>query len=246
MEHELQRHLMDLAGRCIKLGSPTVSVFLSPAEQAETSMLRLPQGCELQFYGGDAQCERRLAVFFPDYYPAEDINTDRMLAALSIRTGGEVTHRDILGAVLATGLKRNAIGDIRVFGNRSFLFVLPQVVMVLKLELQKVAKYHAAVEAVPLSLVPELKLSEREISATVMSLRLDAVTAALFSLSRTKAAEQIRAGNVSLNYVACLHCDAELQEGAMISLRGHGKGVLFEIGGNSRKGRTFIKLHRYQ
>lgn len=246
MENDLQRHLLDLAGRCVKLGTPTSSVFLSPAEQAEAGMLYLPDGCELLFFGGDDECERRIAVFFPDYFSAEELSTDGLLAALSISTGGEVTHRDILGSVLATGVKRSAVGDIRTFGNQSYLFVLPQLVMALKLELQKVARYHATIEEVPLKQVPALKLSVREITATVMSLRLDAVTAALFSLSRTKAAEQIRAGNVSLNYVECPHCDAELHEGATISLRGHGKGILKEIGGNSRKGRTFIKLARYQ
>ena len=80
---------------------------------------------------------------------------------------------------------------------------------------------------------------------TVKSLRLDAVAGNLFGLSRTAAAELIRAGAVSLNYVPCLRVDAPISEGDVLSIRGRGKGAVTAIGGQSRKDRTFLEAELY-
>ena len=77
------------------------------------------------------------------------------------------------------------------------------------------------------------------------SLRLDAVAGAMFGLSRTAAAEQIRLGLVSLNYLPCERTDAPVKEGDVISLRGRGKGCLAEVGGRSKKDRLFVTAQVY-
>jgi len=80
----------------------------------------------------------------------------------------------------------------------------------------------------------------------VMSMRLDAVTAGMFSLSRTECAKQIALGNVSLNHVQCLKTDSGVKEGDIISLRGSGKGSITGTGGTSRKGRLFVYAEIYK
>ena len=82
------------------------------------------------------------------------------------------------------------------------------------------------------------------VSFTVQSRRLDAVTAGLFHVSRTTAAELIRLGSVSLNYVPCLHTDAAIRDGDVISVRGKGKGTVTDTGGRSRKDRIFVTAER--
>ena len=98
------------------------------------------------------------------------------------------------------------------------------------------------VTARPLSLAeipaPERKVKEKSFS--VQSLRLDAVVGGLFDLSRTEAARQIAAGNVSLNYELSIKTDSPVREGDILSLRGRGKGKITGTGGTSRKGRLFV------
>ena len=74
----------------------------------------------------------------------------------------------------------------------------------------------------------------------------DALAAGMFRLSRTEAARQIEAGNLSLNYAECLKCDAPVSAGDILSLRGAGKGRVSEIGGSSRKGRLFVTAEVYK
>ena len=86
----------------------------------------------------------------------------------------------------------------------------------------------------------------KETTFSVKSLRIDAVAAGMFNISRTSAAEAIGAGLVSLNYGECLKSDAPVKEGDIISLRGKGKGTLLVIGGKSRKDRIFVTCGVYK
>ena len=81
--------------------------------------------------------------------------------------------------------------------------------------------------------------------AGLSSLRLDAVAASGFSLSRGRAAELISSGKFQLNHRECLKPDRPVAEGDVISCRGLGKCVVKEGGGPSKKGRIMIGLERY-
>ena len=85
----------------------------------------------------------------------------------------------------------------------------------------------------------------KEIRDTVAALRLDAVMASGFSLSRGKAADLIGAGRVQLNHRECLKGDRAVAEGDVITCRGLGKCTVAQVGGRSKKGRILIGLERY-
>ena len=77
------------------------------------------------------------------------------------------------------------------------------------------------------------------------SLRLDAVMATGFSLSRGKAADVISAGRVEVNHALCLKSDRTVTQGDVLTCRGLGKCVLTEVNGLSKKGRVMIVMERY-
>ena len=78
-----------------------------------------------------------------------------------------------------------------------------------------------------------------------MSLRLDAVAASGFRLSRGRAAALIQSGRVQVNWMECVKPDRLLEEGDTVSARGCGKFRLTAVGGLSKKGRTAITIKRY-
>ena len=77
------------------------------------------------------------------------------------------------------------------------------------------------------------------------ALRLDAVAAAAFHLSRGKAADLISSGRLTLNYKECLKADRTVAAGDVLACRGLGKCVVKEVPGLSKKGRIMIVLERY-
>ena len=91
--------------------------------------------------------------------------------------------------------------------------------------------------------IPQARV--RELRDTVMRLRLDAVAATGFGLSRTKAAELIASGRVQVNHRECTKGDQMLNQGDVVTARGFGKFELSQVGGQSRKGRTAIVVKRY-
>ena len=158
---------------------------------------------------------------------------------------GTPGHRDYMGAILGMGIGREWLGDIWVDENIAYIFCLPSVQRHL-LSIDKVGRIGVKAESIELEKIPAPKRQVKEVSFSVMSMRLDAVVAGMFSISRTEAAKQINQGNVSFNYQEMLKTDCPVSAGDIISLRGAGKGKISGTGGNSRKGRLFVYAEIYK
>lgn len=237
---ELLKRAEDLASRAEKTGSVTHTAFLTPAEQYLLRSFRPRADCSVVFSGGVAGTERQCAFFLPDWMdeaefdPSETIRCIRLTAHF-----GAPGHRDYLGALLGMGVGREWIGDILIQDSVAHVFCLQSVEAHL-LGIEKVGRCGVKTAAVALADVPVPERKVKELSFTVQSPRLDAVLSGLFHLSRTQAAERIRAGDASLNYAECLRPDAEIRPGDIVSLRGYGKAAVKDLGGQSRKGRTYL------
>ena len=237
---ELLTRARDLAERCERSGTVCVSGFLSPAEQHElqTRLGYIP--CGLVFHGGGENCERAAAFFLPDYMTEDMLDVSEYLCAMKLKAYfGQPGHRDYMGALLGMGIGREWLGDIQVEGDTAYVFCMKSVLRHL-LSIEKAGRYTVKASQVPLEEVPARKVETESVSFSVMSPRLDAVAAGLFHLSRTEAAKQIAAGNVSRNYGQCLKADCIVKEGDILSLKGKGKGSISGMGGTSRKGRLFV------
>ena len=243
---ELLRRAEDLARRCQKTGAVTHTGFLTPAESCAIAQWasRGPGfTATVLLRGGGEENERKVAFFLPEWEDAEAFDPGAYLCAVEATARfGEPGHRDYLGAVLGLGVQREWIGDIVTEGGSAWIFCLPSVKEHLLLNLDKVGRWGVKTREVALSAVPARKMALRETVFSVKSLRLDAVCAGMFGLSRGVAAEAIAQELVSLNYASCRKPDAPVRTGDVISLRGKGKAYVLEAGEKeTRKGRLFVK-----
>ena len=244
--NDLLRRAEDLRERCERSGTLTHTGFLTPAERYRLENWAKHSGVRLLFSGGGPDCERTVAFFLPDWMDEDAFAPEEYLTALRITSYyGKPGHRDYMGAILGMGIGREWLGDIRVEDELAYVFCLPSVLRHL-LSIDKVGRVSVKAEELPLSAVPVPERKVQELSFSVMSMRLDAIAAGMFHLSRTEAARQIEAGALSLNYEACLKTDKTVQEGDILSLRGAGKGKILGTGGTSRKGRLFVYAEVYQ
>ena len=85
----------------------------------------------------------------------------------------------------------------------------------------------------------------KEIRATVASLRLDAIVAAGFGISRSRAADDISSDKVKLNWQSAGSASKNVRQGDVLSMRGRGRVEVTEVRGQTKKGRTVVVLHRY-
>ena len=241
---EFIKRIEDLRERARRRGIVTKTGFLTPAEQY--ALKQYCVGDDLLLTGGQPDCERQAAFFLPEYMGPEGLDLAEHIRAVKLEAHfGTPGHRDYLGAILGLGVGRESLGDIRIFGEVAYIFCLPTVEPLLLEDLKKVGRVSVTVSACPLLDVPAAVLRVKTLSFTVKSLRLDAVTGAMFGLSRTAVAELIRLGAASLNYAVTDRTDAPVKAGDVISLRGHGKGCLKSVGGRSKKDRLFAEAEIY-
>ena len=237
---ELLKRADDLAARCEKTGSVTHTVFLTPAEQYALRSFRPRGDCRMVFSGGVDGAERQCAFFLPDWMEEDAFDPSETIRCIRITAHfGAPGHRDYLGALLGMGVGREWIGDILIQDSVAHMLCIRSVEAHL-LGIEKVGRCGVKTAEIALENVPVPERKVKEMSFTVQSPRLDAVLSGLFHLSRTQAAERIRAGDASLNYAECLRPDAEIRPGDIVSLRGYGKAEIKDLGGQSRKGRTYL------
>lgn len=244
---ELLRRAEDLARRAERSGCVTHTNFLTPAERVQLeNWAKFRADCRLVFSGGRPECERTVAFFLPDYLETEDFAPGEYLRAMRLTARfGSPGHRDYMGALLGMGIGREWLGDIWVQENTAYIFCLPSVLRHL-LSIEMVGRYGVKTEELALEDVPAPQRKVQQKSFSVQSPRLDAVVAGMFNLSRTEAARQIAAGNVSINYQLSDKPDSAVKEGDILSLRGAGKGCVTGTGGTSRKGRLFVYAEIYR
>ena len=235
----------DLAGRAVKKGC-AASRFLTPAEaQSIAAQFKRRTDVVLVFDGGFEGAERVRAVFLNAVWG--ECDRAGLFAALKItyRPQDSLRHRDILGALMALGVERDTFGDIMADKQPAVLVCLPELGGYIIDNLTQAGRVGVSVSAISLDDLPAKTEDYTIKTDTVASLRLDAVLCAAFGLSRTKAAELIAAGRVSLNHELCLHAEKALETGALLSVRGLGRAKLLETRGMSRKGRMIVQIGCY-
>jgi RNA-binding protein YlmH len=235
-------HLNDLAERAGRGGEAWVAGhFLTPAEATQAqAAYRNRRDVMLLLDGGFAAAERVVPIFLPPgsgEYPQAEV-----LAALEFRFRPQDTvgHRDMLGAALALGLQRTALGDIVLEPGRAVLLCLRRMAPFLLEQLQTAGRIGLRGSEIPLDALPQAEKSYREERHTVASPRVDALLAEAFHCSRGTAEEWLRAGLVQLSHAECTNGAKQAQQGDLLSVRGKGRCKLLALGGESKKGRIWV------
>ena len=252
----LLAHARDLLSRAER-GEVTATAFLTPLEQKQLERELSFARERFCFRGGYAEAERRRMVFLPDYWEefSPDVREEALLSfegeeclPFLIKGSGyrELSHRDFLGAALHLGIKRETIGDIcPVPPHGAILFCDRRMGAFLKEHLTRVAS--DAVTVSETELAPEFdggRTYER-ITDTVASPRADAVVAALLHLSREKAQALFLRELVEVDYSTVTKHEKEIEEGAVLTVRGHGKFKIRALHEKTKKGRIRLVADRY-
>lgn len=251
----LLSHLYDLMLRSHDRNLLTVSDFLTERDRRAAEAMLTACGCRnALFYGGYPEAERTAALFLPEYLSEEQITAEPSLAELAFlelkvnrfeASAADLSHRDVLGALMGLGIERDVIGDIVSYGDRAVIVVREKAVPFLTEHLTKVGRYKVDVTVFErYAITPTVDYIEG--SDTVASMRLDAVAAAVFSLSRSDASAAIGGGLVLLNGAPVTKADRAVGEGDKISMRGKGKVVIDRIDGRSKKGRLRFRFRKYK
>lgn len=237
------RRVGEMAQAVIARGGCRQTGFLNDREQALAQAALAPFRFEGHMLdGGYPEAERRVLCLYGDA-PPEAALTEKLFIETPCAQHA-LTHRDYLGALLSLGIRRECLGDILPCPGGAYVFALPRITPLLIEELSSVGRCAAHVRTAEAEALPPLPQPEEK-TASVASLRLDAVLAAMLRVSRSEAVRLIQGGAVEVNHVPTASAHSEVYENDRFSIRGYGKYRLCGTGARSRKGRTFVSYLEY-
>lgn len=238
-----KKRFSELAMRAAFTGRAQFTKFLEPSMERDAVSAARAAGASVAFFGGYDGAERRMAAFHdgeaPESFPIET------LELLWNAKFAEAKHRDLLGAVMGLGLERDATGDV-CLGEEpgtAYLFCTSDVADYISANLESAGR--ASLKIVRAGEVRIAPPEGTAIRVTVQQLRLDALLAAGWKLSRSEAQRLIAAGLVKLNHAVEERGDVKLDTGDLISARGYGRLRVDEVQGETKKGRIGAVLFRY-
>jgi RNA-binding protein YlmH len=241
-------HISDLADQAARGGYAAFSDFLDDHQRGLLSQLegRLPS-C-LALFGGYPDAERVIAVLYPDYLQdsVEDMAAGE-IAVLKISPADRrflkrpLEHRDYLGAVMGTGIKREKTGDLLTKDSSGYLLVKDEIADYLIDNLASVGPAVVSVERIGADQLPPPEKGVESV-VSVASMRIDTLVSHGFRMGRGEAVKLISQGLVTRNGLAVTKADSKGAVGDRISARGHGKMKILEDRGLSRSGRLQLKI----
>ena len=239
--------LWDKINAGIRRSIPASTCFLSPRE---LEMARYLFGEEpgLTAFGGYHDAERKMLCYLPEYLEEESLyDEDAPLVCLraTFFEGDTPSHRDFLGALMGSGIAREAVGDICVGKGSCDFFVTAEIAPYVEQNFLSAGRTRLHLARIPLR---EAQIPEPEVKIikdTLASLRLDSVISSGFRIGRSLAAQYVSAGKAAIDGLPCEKPDKAVTEGAKVSVRGLGKIKLHTVGGSTKKGRISVVIHRY-
>ena len=247
-ERMLVRHAEDMARIAQSRGMARYSNFLSDREQDLATAAMNHQKCKcFRWDGGWPDAERRVLCIEPeDCWPASPVVCIRIDCKMVSGMTPPV-HKDYLGSLMGLSLERESLGDILLVPDTpgtAYLFALENAARLITMELTRIG--NISVSCTVVDEVPQFAPARREIlTATVSSLRLDAVLAAMLRCSRGQAAEYIAAGRVQINHVAAASAHAPVYVEDIFTVRGKGRFQLTDLPGKSKKDRNIIAYFQF-
>ncbi len=193
--------------------------------------------------GGYGGAERVRAVIHPAYLAVEQ--ADFQLALMEIKGDQrflQLQHKDVLGALLHIGLKREKFGDILLDEHGCQFVLANEMVDYVRSQVTHVHRLPEELIQIDWEQVRIGSKISKEKTITVPSLRMDAVIGEVLHLSRAKVLVPIRAGKVKVNWKISDNPADQLEAGDMISVGGFGRFQLKEIAGPTRSGRLRVTV----
>ena len=203
-------------------------------------------------YGGFDQAERKIFVFYPEKFNSTVVekNLSNIVQIIRIELPddlkGKYAHRDYLGAVIKLGIERKKVGDIIVDNNGADIIVDKDIVKFLLENLGSLTRFSKS--TITLENINDLRtveIKKEEVDIIVSSMRLDNVISELARCSRNKAIEIINQERVLVNFEGETKKTKQIKTGDIVTIRGKGRFFVKEISGQTRSGRTVIKVEKF-
>ena len=244
----LKKRFIELARKSFNAGIFTFTDFLGLAEQSALAEIKKElHGISYRAFGGAPGSERVMIRFGSEEelgyslpFPISVIKAE----PVSQKYADKLTHRDFLGAILNLGIERDVLGDIVIIDNVGYIFASEDMASYIADNLIKVKRTDVSCRIADSLPEGELYRTENK-TVQVSGVRLDAIIAKVFSLSREEAQSLFKKRLIFADGRQIDSTSYVPKENERISVRGHGRFIFVGEQSLSRKGKINLLVKIY-
>lgn len=220
--------------------------FLDPYHQSIVkSVIGHQDEVQVLENGGFIHSESQRMIIAPYFYEIEKEDFEIVVCKIIYAKNFEkLTHRDILGALMSLGIKRELFGDIVEKDKDFYLAVDRPIYEYLKDHLSMIKR--SKVKFVEWDEEIEVKNDYLVKSFIVSSFRLDKIISSFYKISRQKAAEFIRAGHVKVNHKPVEQINYLCNNKDIISFKKHGRVMFVDCNKQTRSDNYVVEGYFYK
>lgn len=220
--------------------------FLDPYHQSIVkSVIGHQDEVQVLENGGFIHSESQRMIIAPYFYEIEKEDFEIVVCKIIYAKNFEkLTHRDILGALMSIGIKRELFGDIVEKDKDFYLAVDQHIYEYLKDHLSMIKR--SKVKFVEWDEEIEVKNDYLIKSFIVSSFRLDKIISSFYKISRQKAAEFIRAGHVKVNHKPVEQINYLCNNKDIISFKKHGRVMFVDCNKQTRSDNYVVEGYFYK
>lgn len=242
-ERFLVERALDWTWRVVNRHQTVLTNFYDPREQEIVKMVvRREPALNVWSDGGYENAERQRLLIVPDYVAEDLVSFELAYLRIEANSGKKLEHRDVLGAMMGLGIKREKLGDILLHDTGCDCVVDSRLGELILRQVGQIGREHVNIRTIAREELALPVQKKRVFAVSVASLRMDAVLAEGFQISRAKVSQQIKNGKCKVNHKVVDQPDFSVAEGDLLSLRGFGRLFVESIGGKTKKGRIWVEL----
>ena len=162
-----------------------------------------------------------------------------------IKSKQELRHQDILGTMYSLNISSEMFGDIILYNNRYFIYVLKLFQNYFEMNFTKVRNSSIALVQLDLDYLVDYKRSYEEMELIVSSERIDTVISSIIHTNRNVIKDKIKDKEILLNHDLLKNNSYILKPGDIFSIRRFGKYKYIGIIKNTKKDNYIIKCLKY-
>lgn len=238
------KKILDYKNQALYSQRMILTPFYNPHEQDIVHKVIGHQDLHVFCYGGLGHAENQRMIICPDFYDIQ--NDDFEIVVVEViynQQFGKIHHKDVLGALMNLGIKRECIGDI--YESERIIFTCTkQTFPYIQTYLTQIKKSKVKLKLIHehIDIVHDYKTQVFFVS----SLRLDKIVSTMFHVSRQVASEAILSGHVKVNHKEVEEVSYLCHNNDIISFKRHGRVKLVDENKKSKQGNYVVKGYFYK
>lgn len=189
--------------------------------------------------------EYKLATFYTDIEQVKHLESAILCTFRYNTKFNELSHRDVLGSLMALKIERHHIGDIIVEDGYVYFEIESSLYDYIKTELTSVKKVKVQLNSIDYQITK--KYDFIKLNGIVKSYRLDNIVKLITKQSSKETREYILQNNVKINQVNTDNFSKLCRDNDVLSLRGYGRYLLkIDEQRKTKRDNYVIEVLKYQ